>query len=144
MLTMMAIMASVLVVIMRIEGHSAEMQLQALQSELLLSAGLDHAKTMLSVAHRARRSDANAAPLPSLLFGTTRNGEPASERDTDWINVRDSSGALFGRYRLRIEDEAAKLNVNSAALLDASKGSGWSMAEVNLPNAIGISPKFAQ
>jgi len=55
------------------------------------------------------------------------NGD--GEKDAKWIEVFDNSGSLFGRYAVLVNDEASKVNLNTAGL---SSSQGLSTYEVNL------------
>jgi hypothetical protein len=61
----------------------------------------------------------------------------------DWIYLKDDSGALVGRYSVALEDEAAKVNLHTAARITDSKSVGWDNTQVNIARTLGVSDKIA-
>ncbi|MCX7003380.1 MAG: hypothetical protein NTV22_08915 [bacterium] len=128
-LVILALLAATFAVLMNLELQQSSVDQNALQLGLLLRAGTEHAKVMLTTP---------AAQTSGRAPRTQANGEAPAP---DWVYVGNSAGDTVGRYRLVIEDEAAKANINTAARVDDSPGSGWDTSEINLARALALSPE---
>jgi len=126
-LVVLSILASTMVVMMNIERKSATTSMQNQTLDLLADSAVEHAIAVLSV------SGPNKIDQIDILNDNFRAKNP-----NQWINVHDSTGILIGRYRIKAEDEAGKVNLNTAWLLHPSKGSGWNPGEINFPKALGL------
>ena len=123
-LVVLTILAASFSVMMNLELKQSNEQINSYQLDMLVDAGREHAKTLLTSINEPFRL--------------------ANDKYTRWIYVKDKSGKVCGRYRLRIEDEAAKVNISKAYLLKDGKGTSWDTGEVNLPRALGLPTKFAK
>jgi len=123
-LVVLAIMAAAFTTLMNIELRQSNQVIDSFQLDMLVEAGVEHAKTML-----VNTDD------PSGL---------SEDKFEHWIYVKDETGEICGRYRLRIEDESAKVNINKAYQLKNGKGTSWDTGEIVLPRALGVSPKIAE
>jgi len=119
-LVVLAIMASTFVTLMNIESKQSKVQSDSQQLDMLIESGLEHAKAELTV--------------DKIIY---------DDNFTKWFDIKDATGELIGRYRIRIEDEAGKVNVQKAFLTQKSKGTGWDTGEIDLSLALGIPPKSA-
>lgn len=145
-----------------VRGHSAGVALVAVLSVLTLLAVLGAAfATLLSIDMlQAKESEHNlriellcrsaCAHAHALLWDAARRGTLSSlltqfspTATNRWFYLTAPSGATYGRYRVRLEDEAGKVNVNVAWLTEPSRASGWHPGEVNLAAATGIRPELA-
>jgi len=135
-LVVLAIMASTFTVLMNIENKQSKIHMESHQLDMLVSAGLEHAKAMLTV-EELDADRLNRIANTVVEFSQTANGEGKDR----WMYIKDGTGKIIGRYRIRIEDEAAKVNVQKAFLTKNSKGTGWDTGEVVLPRALGVNPK---
>lgn len=122
-LMVLAVLAAAFAVLVSIESQQGSVSMDNLQMNLLLRAGSEHAKALL--AH---------APSRAALLANTNH----------WSYVVNAVGAAVGRYRVAIEDEAAKINVNLAARTADSPATGWSASELNLARALAVAPERAQ
>jgi len=120
-LVVLAVMAATFVTLMNIESKQSSVQLNSQHLDMLINSGLEQAKAIISVD----KFDNN-------------------DSYSKWMTVKDSDGKISGRYRIRIEDEAAKVNINKAYLLKKSKGTGWDTGEINLPQALSVSSKASR
>jgi len=136
-LVVLAILASTFSVLVSINQKTSKAQINSQKADMLIKSGIAHAKSLLQVSmvlpidNDNRRYD--------LLFETF--GKNVSN---NWINVYDNSGALEGRYKITVEDESAKVNINTVANMGKFKGCGWSTSEISLPNALGIHSQNAK
>ncbi len=139
-LTVLAILAMAFAVLTNIEQASSAVSFYGMDAQALAEAGLEHAKAVLW-------SDAMYDPTHSDGDGdiwiTSFNGRQAQHapdanvtpnndtnaNDAVWIPVRDTRNRLIGRYAVVVQDECAKLNLNTACI-----------APPNLPNE-GLSPR---
>ncbi len=132
-LVVLAIMAASFTALMNIESRQSASQLNSQQLDMLVNSGLEQAKAILTV------DELNKEANSSIL--TMSDGEPSYSK---WMYVKDNEGTICGRYKIRIEDESSKVNVNKAFLLKNGKGTGWDTGEVVLPRALGIPRKTAK
>ena len=130
-LVVLAIMASTFTVLMNIENKQSAAQIKSQQLDMLVGSGLEHAKSILTV------DELEASPTDIML----NNNMPFISK---WITVKNHEGITCGRYRIKIEDEAAKVNINKAFLIENSKGTGWDTGEINLAHALGVNKKSAK
>ena len=126
-LVVLAILAATFVTLMNIESKQSDMGVNSQQLDMLLYSGFEQAKAEISVGkgEQSRR----------IIKGG---------KYSEWYIVKDKTGKVIGRYKIKIEDEAGKVNVQKAFLLQDSKGSGWDTGEINLPKALGVSSKIAE
>ena len=141
-LTVLAIMAATFITLMNIESKQSKVQMNSNRLDMLTKSGLEHAKAIL-MADEIESGGGGAFSYDILNF-TQSSPENNLMNRSKWISVKNESGKVFGRYRIRIEDEAAKVNVQKAFLTKNSKGTGWDTGEVVLPRALGINPKTAK
>jgi len=132
-LVVLAIMAASFTVLMNIENKQSKVHIASQQLDLLVNSGLEYTKAILTTDELYSDSRINS------IYDITK-----SPGYSKWIIMKDGTGKIVGRYRVRIEDEAGKVNVQKAFLLKKSKGSGWDTGEINLPLALGVPPKSAK
>lgn len=137
-LTILGVLAASFAVYMMVEQHQSTVQREAILLDLLLADGLEHAKACL-VATDLSPGTQDAVPSPEQCV--TKNQEAVFG---PWIYVKDDTGVIQGRYRVRLEDEAGKVNLSKAFLLSSSRGSGWDTGEIELSRALSISVPSAQ
>jgi len=123
-LVVLTILAASFSAMMDLELKQSNEQKNSYQLDMLVDAGREHAKTLLTNIKQ-----------PSRL---------SEDNYTRWMYVKDKTGNVCGRYRLKIEDEAAKVNISKAYLLKDGKGTSWDTGEINLPRALGLPTKFAK
>jgi len=131
-LVVLAIMAATFVTLMNIENKQSAVQMNSQQLDMLVDSGLEHAKSILTT-DEIENALKDKPMLPDGI-----------QTFSKWYSVKDKEGKICGRYRIKIEDEASKVNINKAYLLENSKGSGWDTGEINLPHALGVSKKTAK
>lgn len=141
-LTVLAILAATLTVLMQVEITGAALQQSQLTAELIVNTGVAHAEALLCTA------DTFIPPPAANGWKQTARTPGGCVIDAvktfPWINVRDANGTVCGRYRMTIEDEGGKVNLNTAYLLEPSRGVSWNSGEVSLPQALGISSSLAK
>ena len=133
-LVVLALLAATMAVLVEIETSSASISLNQCRADMLLNSGVEHVRAVLGGAWSGKQSRSDACDVLDRTFGSSRR----------WFNVHDSRGALCGRYRLVVEDEAGKADINTAAKLGPSPGSGWNPSEINLAQALGMSSQTVQ
>ena len=141
-LVVLAIMAASFTALMNIENKQSSVQIKSQQLDMLINSGLEQAKAIITVDEL----EATEMDKVSDIAGTFSKMSPGGSGESafsKWFLVKDKTGSIFGRYRIRLEDEAAKVNVNKAFLLKDSKGTGWDTGEVVLPRALGVPRKSA-
>jgi len=149
-LVVLTILASSLSVLVGMEQKSSVAQMESQRADILIESGIEHAKALIKVSQdmETKLGKANTDYL-LYKFGPrftrkSSNSDKSKEDNRKWQNVYDETGKLHGRYEIIVEDEAAKVNINTSALLGKSKGSGWRTSEVSLPYALGMPPKYAR
>ncbi len=135
-------MAGVFAMVMTTERRTGAVTTAKVQSDLLVSAALAHAVSVLEqdLAEQpgwdGEGEEWNTifrpvAEMPDLTAEI--DGLPGEHSDARWIYVRDSNNTIIGRYAVLVEDEAAKINVNAAAALSpAMQNQGVDTFEIML------------
>ncbi|MBO7434853.1 helix-hairpin-helix domain-containing protein [bacterium] len=138
-LTVLSLLAGSFAVSISID-ESASRQTQAeLALRMLYTSGAAHVKSSLMAA---ALSDSGS---PGDMLSQTKALQPAGKDGFGpWVYVKNENGDAIGRYRVKVEDEAAKLNINKAYLVEKSKGSGWDTGEISITEALGVSPLAAK
>jgi len=145
-LTVLAVLAASFAVLIQLDVTNANSQMDIQRLNLLVESGMNHAVAVLQQAQAAGET-ISTLPRGSLrqAFGDYTTGVEAQDarqaRETvagRWIDVKNSLGKVEGRYRVAVEDEAAKVNLNTSFLMDKSRGSGWLPGEVALTYASGL------
>ncbi len=139
-LVVLAIMAASFTALMNIENKQSNVQMQSQQLDMLINSGLEQAKAIITVDEIKASREETVSDIANTFVKNSADNFQYSK----WFTVKDQTGKIFGRYRLRLEDEAAKVNINKAFLLEKSKGTGWDTGEISLPNALGIPKKSAE
>ncbi len=132
-LTVLAVLAAAFSLFMSIEKQIGSGTIAKVQADMLAYSAVEHAASLL-------RNDAVIQPAwddyseewHSLFVPVSDNsdecvdvdGLPASLRsapayDARWITVRDTAGMCIGRYAVLVEDEAGKININTASALSS-------------------------
>lgn len=138
-LTVLSLLAGSFAVSISID-ESASRQTQAeLALRMLYQSGAAHVKSSLMAA---ALSDSGS---PGEMLAQTKALQPATKDGFGpWVYVKNENGDAIGRYRVKVEDEAAKLNINKAYLIEKSKGSGWDTGEISITEALGVTPVAAK
>ncbi len=92
-LVVLTILAASFSAMMNLELKQSNEQKKSYQLDMLVDAGLEHSKTLLTLA------DSNVGQAASL----------SKNNFSKWLYVKDKTGKVCGRYRIKIEDEAAKM-----------------------------------
>ena len=143
-LVVLTILAASFSVMMDLELKQSNEQKTSYQLDMLVNAGLEHAKTILTVGTlKSNSGDAIASFVDKFADGS-KDKTKNKRQYTKWMYVKDKSGKVCGRYRIRVEDEAAKVNISKAHLLRDGKGTSWDTGEINLPRSLGLPTKFAK
>ena len=108
-LTVLSLLAGSFAVSISID-ESASRQTQAeLALRMLYQSGAAHVKSSLMAA---ALSDSGS---PGEMLSQTKALQPAGKDGYGpWVYVKNENGDAIGRYRVKVEDEAAKLNINKA------------------------------
>lgn len=130
-LTVLAVLGAAFVTLLSIDVMQAKESQHNLALELLLRSASAHAHALM---WEAQQRGAVGSVLARYSNYATNH----------WFYVFSHSGEPCGRYRLRLEDELSKVNLNVAWLAEPSRGSGWHPGEVNLAAALGVRPELAQ
>jgi len=147
---LVAVLAILVVLTILAASFSAMMNLELKQSneqqtsyllDNLTEAGFEHAKTLLWTDSETAKKR-NSVKTVAIKFLTSKNKK--DKVFSKWFYLKDKSGKTVGRYRMRIEDEAAKVNINRARLPINSKGYGWDTGEINLSKALGVPDTIAK
>ncbi len=132
-LTVLALLAASYAVLIQLDMANANAQMDTQRLNMLLRSGLHHAVAALDAGYTPDALQPGMRPVFGSLTATNHI----------WITVCNSHGRIEGRYRVTIEDEAAKANLNTAFLMGPSRAMGWDTGEVDLPHALGLSPAYA-
>ena len=138
-LVVLAIMAASFTALMNIESKQSKSNINSQQLDMLVNSGLEYAKALLTVDEMNANSKDKISNVAEHFLQSA-----SGEGKSPWMIMKDTTGKIIGRYRIRIEDEAAKVNVQKAFLLKNSKGTGWDTGEVVLPRALGVQSQIAK
>ncbi|MCX7847545.1 MAG: helix-hairpin-helix domain-containing protein [bacterium] len=130
-LTVLAVLSAAFATLLSIDVLQAKESQHNLQLDLLTRSANAHAHALLWDAYQR-------GTLATLW---SRHNSHLSNQ---WFYVTSPLGELHGRYRLCLEDESSKVNLNVAWLTHPSPGSGWHPGELNLASALGLRPEMAQ
>ncbi|MCX7846653.1 MAG: hypothetical protein N2595_01275, partial [bacterium] len=151
-LTVLAVLAAAFAVLIQLDVANANAQVEIQRLNLLVESGVNHAVAVIQQAQAAGEK-ISTLPQSSLrrAFGAFSSGAEVEDARRApapgggrWIEVKNSRGIVEGRYRVAVEDEAAKVNLNTGFLLDRSRGAGWLPGEVALTFASGLPSQIMQ
>ena len=160
-LVILAILASVFTINMSVENKMGNVQIAKLQADLIADSALEHALCVI-------REDAFKKPAwddyTEEMF-TDFAPDPADPKknaeidgikkqendigDGKWIYVKNHAGEIVGRYAVLIEDEASKININTALALNKKmQNEGFGNFEIMLTDGkeagLPVSLSFAK
>jgi len=140
-LVVLTILAASFSVMMNLELKQSNEQRNSYLLDTLTEAGFEHAKTLLWTDSESAKMR-NSVKTVAIKFQSTKN--KGDKIFSKWFYLKNETGKTVGRYRIKIEDEAAKVNINRARLPKNSKGYGWDTGEINLSKALGVPDKIAK
>ena len=155
-LVVLAVLAATFSILMSIEQKTSETCVAKVQSDLCAEAGYQHALSLLRSDYASQPAWDDYSEPWHTAFVPNKKGDnadidrlPDNQKDARWIYVRNSLGALIGRYAVLIEDENGKININSAAALSyANQNQGVGTFEILLSDGksrgLPISSKAAR
>jgi len=141
-LVVLTILAASFSVMMNLELKQSTEQKNSFQLDMLVNAGVEHAKTILTIDSLKSASGETISSFADKFADSSK--DKSKKQYSRWMYVKDKSGKICGRYRIRIEDESAKVNISKARLLRDGAGTAWDTSEINLPRALGLPTKFAK
>jgi len=118
-LTVVAITVVSFIFTMRLESRAAANYLWQVKAGYIAEAGVTHARAILKEDKFNDFIDANTDAWRSTFSGSNIDNNEDGTKDSSWIEVV-SDGEIIGRYAVLVEDEAAKLNINSAGFHNES------------------------
>jgi hypothetical protein len=132
-LTVIAIIACTFAVYINTERMSASLLRSRLQADMLAQSGLEHAMSLLEddiaaspeldapeenwCQHFNAGRNEEGIAIDGIFSDQVKGGKTPSR----WIYLHDEHGRLMGRYAVQIEDEAGKINVNTASALSSKR-----------------------
>lgn len=148
-LALLAILAIAFVTLMRIEERIGRGSFELIQAKSLASAGLHYAIAILEKDlsdDKAANTPANPQLFDSLdeewvstFSGTDVDLDKNGAADSQWIYIRKTTSPaspIIGRFAILIQDEAGKINLNTAG--PGNQNEGWTPYEVDLGAIPGI------
>lgn len=120
-LVVLGIIAAAFAAYISMQARQGALSLEILQMNMLIRSGAEHTKALM---------------MTQSMYAIPRSNQ--------WVYVTSENGSAIGCYRLSMEDEAAKVNVNVASRTENSPGTGWSTSEINLSRALSVRPEHAQ
>jgi len=128
-LTILALLAASFAVLMGVEQAAGRVSMTRLQAECLTKSALEHAQAVLrqDVVDQPGWDDQGESWSAAFAPGKHRTEDaaeldgapnaPGQAGDARWIYVHLADGTLAGRYAVLVQDEAGKINLNSASAL---------------------------
>jgi len=130
-LTILALLAAAFAVLMTIATTAGRVSITQLQAEALAKSALEHAQVLLrqDVTDQPGWDDMAEQWATAFQVGTAADdaapaldglpAAPGQRGAARWLYVRGANGALIGRYAVMLQDEAGKININSATALSS-------------------------
>ena len=119
-LTVVAITAVSFIFTMRMENRIAVNYLWQEKARYIAEAGIAHAQAVLKEDKRNDFVDTYQDDWRSLFYGNDINNDGEGTNDSRWINLI-VDGEVIGRYAVLVEDESAKININTAGFHNESQ-----------------------
>ena len=157
-LTVLSILSATFATFIGLESQSGAISVGQTQSDMLAQSALQHAYGLLREDYyRSSAYDDYSEPWSTTF--KPRQGDQAVDMDgthgdksnmARWIYVRDANNMIVGRYAVMVEDELAKININTASALSRKdQNEGFGTFEVMLTGEGGkaglpISPEAAK
>ena len=160
-LVVLALLASLFTVHMQVESKMGNVQIAKLQADLIAESAIEHALCVIREdALEQPAWDDKTEEIFTAFAPDPQN--PTNNADIDgvkidefdigdgkWIYVKNKNGEAIGRYAILIEDEAAKININTArALNNKMQNEGFGNFEVMLTDGksagLPVSLSFAK
>ncbi len=118
-LTVVAISVVSFIFTMRLENRAAANYLWQKKARYIAEAGVAHARAVLREDKEKGFIDTYEDLWRSAFSGSDIDNSDDQKEDSRWIEV-SSEGKVIGRYAVLIEDEAAKININTAGFHNES------------------------
>lgn len=113
-LTVVAITVVSFIFTMRMEARAAANFLWQEKARYIAEAGVVHARAILEEDKQNNLMDTYGDVWRSAFDGSAVDNNGDGQGDSRWIEVTDAAGAVIGRYAVLVEDESAKININTA------------------------------
>ena len=104
---------------MRLESRAAANYLWQVKAGYIAEAGIAHALSVLKEDKGNDFIDTNEDSWRSAFSGSDVDNNNDGNKDSVWIELT-SQDELIGRYAILVEDEAAKININTAGFHNES------------------------
>ncbi|MCK5853509.1 hypothetical protein KAH27_10820, partial [bacterium] len=128
-LVVLALLASVFSMNMSVERKMGSVQIAKLQADLIADSALEHAMCVIREdAFEQPAWDDKTEKMFTVFSPESKNPENNVDidgiienengNDGHWIYVKNKTGETIGRYAVLIEDEASKININTASALN--------------------------
>jgi hypothetical protein len=95
------------------ERASSIRHLDALRSHYIAEAGIAYARAVLKSDRQANLIDSLEDISLKHFLGDEVDLDGDGKLESRWMNISDSQGNSFGRFSIRICDEASKINLNT-------------------------------
>ena len=118
-LTVVAITAVSFIFTMRLESRAAANYLWQVKAGYIAEAGITHALAVLKEDKENGFLDTYDDPWRSEFSGSSIDNNDDGARDSRWIELT-LGGEVLGRYAVLVEDESAKININTAGFHNES------------------------
>ncbi len=118
-LTVVAITVVSFIFAMRLENRAAANYLWQGKAGYIAEAGLAHARALLKQDKTNGSIDTHQDPWRSALSGNDIDNNGDGTTDSGWIEIA-LGDELIGRYAVLVEDESAKININTAGFHNES------------------------
>jgi len=140
-LVVLTILAASFSVMMNLELKQSNEQQNSYLLDTLTEAGFEHGKTLLWADSEQAKKGNSVKTVAAKFLSAKDNDDKIFSK---WYYLKNKTGKIVGRYRIKIEDEAAKVNINRARLPKNSNGYGWDTGEINLSQALGVPDHIAK
>ncbi|MBN2120390.1 MAG: general secretion pathway protein GspK [Candidatus Omnitrophica bacterium] len=142
-LSVLLIIGLSLLVLTFYEVRHSRIYLDSIKAQYLAEAGIVLASEFLSLDKESNKSDSFNDFFYDQIKGEDVDLNEDAENESLWFRVENSQGGLYGRFALRVIDEAGKLNLNYCGERSSpAYGLDFSEIDINpLFSSLGINKK---
>lgn len=149
-LAVVATLAAAFIFAARMETIKTANFKEGIKAGLVAEAGLAHAKRLLREDKESSNYDDNNDLWKTAFNGSSADVDKDGSAESKWIELKrekDGIAEVYGRYAIKVTDEASKININTAGFHNQNElkvTEGYSTFEVSLSkfiSAAGFSSK---
>jgi len=114
-LAMLFIITMAFFVLSQAERKAALRHLDSLRAQYIAEAGVVYAEKVLELDKQTNAIDSFEDSTFANFAGGDVDLDGDGVNESRWLNLTDSEGKLFGRFSIKVSDEASRINLNSSS-----------------------------